>query len=185
MSFWDEWFRKRKRRFISPFDEIDEMIEDFFKDVFESLPQDLFKEQRLPDGSTIRTLGPFVYGYSMTIGPDGKPVIREFGNTKPTRLGIPKPGESREPLVDVIEGEKVIQVVAELPGVDKSDIKLDASDRTLKISVDAEKRKYRKEIDLPARVDPDSAKATYKNGILEVILDKVEKRPPGKTIRID
>jgi len=25
-------------------------------------------------------MGPFVYGYSMTMGPDGKPIVREFGN---------------------------------------------------------------------------------------------------------
>jgi hypothetical protein len=27
-------------------------------------------------------MGPFVYGYSMTIGPDGKPRVREFGNVR-------------------------------------------------------------------------------------------------------
>ena len=185
MSFWGDWFRKRRKRFFSPFDEIDEMIEDIFKDTLEALPKDLFKEKKLPDGSTIRTLGPVVYGYSMTIGPDGKPVIREFGNIKPFRLGAPKPEEAREPLVDVIEGEKVVQVVAELPGVEKLDIKLNVSERTLKITVDTEKRKYHKEIDLPSRVKPDSARATYKNGVLEVIIDKVERKTPGKSITID
>jgi len=29
-------------------------------------------------------MGPFVYGYSFSMGPDGKPVIREFGNVKPS-----------------------------------------------------------------------------------------------------
>ena len=26
--------------------------------------------------------GPFVYGYSMTVGPDGRPKVREFGNVR-------------------------------------------------------------------------------------------------------
>ena len=35
----------------------------------------------------MRDIGPIVYGYSMTIGPDGKPRIKEFGNVKPSAIG--------------------------------------------------------------------------------------------------
>ena len=42
---------------------------------------------RLKEGGKVREVGPIVYGYSMTIGPDGKPRIREFGNVKPTSAG--------------------------------------------------------------------------------------------------
>ncbi len=185
MSWWDDWFRRRRRR--SPFfEDIDKMIEDMFKDIFEDMPKELYKEEQLPDGSTVRKFGPFVYGYSMTLDPDGKPVIREFGNLKPSRLGAPKPGKHREPLVDVISGDKVIQVLAELPGVERSDINLDVSEESLSISVDTEIRRYHKEVNLPEKVDPDTAKAGYKNGVLEVTLNKLEeKRPPGKRITID
>jgi HSP20 family protein len=31
-------------------------------------------------GVKVREIGPLVYGYSATIGPDGKPNVREFGN---------------------------------------------------------------------------------------------------------
>lgn len=62
-----------------------------------------------------------MYGYSVTIGPDGKPVIREFGNMKPS---IDKEGkialkEGREPMVDVITSDDEIKVVAEILGVNK------------------------------------------------------------------
>ena len=30
--------------------------------------------------------GPVYYGYTMTVGPDGKPVIQEYGNVKPDTL---------------------------------------------------------------------------------------------------
>jgi HSP20 family protein len=41
--------------------------------------------------------------------------------------------------------------------------------------VDTPQRRYYKEVKLPARVKPDTAKASYKNGVLEVKLEKVEK----------
>jgi len=185
VGFWDEWFRRRRWGFTSFFEEISKMMEEAFKELFEALPKELYREYKLPDGSIVRTLGPVVYGYTMTVGPDGKPVIREFGNVRPTRLGLLKPVEEREPLVDVIPGDKVIQVVAEMPGVNKEDIKLEATEDELVISAESENRKYYKVVSLPAKVDPKSAKATYKNGVLEVILNKAEEKPRGERIKID
>src|SRR5207245_3596389 len=110
---------------------------------------------------------PFVYGFSMSVGEDGKPVIREFGNVEPTSRG-PLVKEEREPLVDVLqEGNEVI-VVTELPGVEKEHIKLESTDRALKIAVESAKRRYFKELELPHLVDPRAAKDTYKNGVLKV-----------------
>jgi len=185
LSFWDDWFRRGRKERHPFFDEMDKMFEDMFREI-EKMPEELQRERRLPDGSTIRTFGPVVYGYSMSIGPDGKPVVREFGNLKPSRFGLPRASEEREPLVDVTSGEKVIQVVAEVPGVDKNDIKLEGTNDTLTIRVDTEKRKYRKVVDLPENVDPSSAKASYKNGVLEVTLDKlVAEKPSGRRIKIE
>src|SRR2546430_2258435 len=71
---------------------------------------------------------PFVYGFSMSVGPDGKPVIREFGNVEPGARG-PLVKEEREPLVDVMDNGKEVVVVTELPGVEKDEIKLESTDR--------------------------------------------------------
>jgi len=190
------WFRRRRRRPFSDdwfFDDINKMIEDMFRDVAGTVPKELIRERKLPDGSTVRQVGPIVYGYSMTVGPDGKPVIREFGNVKPsmepTRFGPPKPGltvkEEREPLVDVIAEGDQVRVVAELPGVEKTDINLQCSENELTISVDTPQRKYHKTLDLPASVDPESPKATYKNGVLEILLKKQRPSPKGREIRIE
>ncbi len=184
MSFWEDWFRRRRR--LPFFEELDEVIEDMLKEAFEDLPKELFKERELSDGSTVRSFGPFVYGYSMTMGPDGKPVVREFGNLKPTMRGISEATEEREPLVDVITGENVIQVFAELPGVDKSDIQLNTSEHSLNIAVDTETRKYYKEVELPEMVDLEGVKAQYRNGVLEVTFNKLErKKPTGRRINIE
>jgi len=197
---WDEdfdrWFRRRRQwpRGFFGFEEMDRMIEEMFREMAEMMPKELYREEKLPGGGTIRKFGPLIYGYSMTIGPDGKPVIREFGNVKPsaprTPFGTPRPpleykGE-REPLVDVISDNGTIRVVAELPGVEKDDIKLHCSERVLTISVDTPERKYHKEVELPSPVDPKVSKASYKNGVLEVTLNKVEaRRPTGESIRIE
>ncbi|MCS7114135.1 MAG: hypothetical protein RMJ15_03975 [Nitrososphaerota archaeon] len=46
-----------------------------------------------------------------------------------------------------------MHVVAELPGVEKEDIKLYGSEDTLTITVDTPQRKYHKEVSLPAKVN--------------------------------
>jgi len=200
---WDEdypdWFRPPKRMrspfFNRFFEDIEKMMEETFKEVSKTIPKDLFKEYKLPDGTTVKEMGPIVYGYSMKIGPDGKPVVRQFGNIKPSMkagmFGVPRPSlefkDEREPLIDVATNGETVKVTAELPGVDKSDINLNCTENTLTISVRGEKRKYFKEINLPAEVDSTNASSSYKNGVLEVALPKVKSKPKpkGKEIKLD
>jgi HSP20 family protein len=204
---WEEfpsWFRRRRFPFFRSwfFEDVEDflrdmekMMEDTFREFSDRAPKGLIRERKLPDGSTIREIGPLVYGYSVTIGPDGKPVVREFGNMKPGLEPVgfgfkPRPSidlkTEREPLVDIMPTNGEIKVIAELPGVEKEDIKLDATSDTLTISVDTETRKYYKEVELPAEVDPRTARSTYKNGVLEVTLGKVkERKPKGVPIKIE
>jgi HSP20 family protein len=198
-EFLPDWFRSRRGR-GSPFgwmdrwfSDFDEMFERMFQDMARDMPKDMMKEKKLPDGSTMRQFGPFVYGYSMSVGPDGKPVIQEFGNVKPSKrpgmFGMEQPAleptESREPLVDVISETEQVRVLTELPGVEKSDIKTTISEDTLTIKVDTASRKYYKEVQLPTSVDPESSKASYNNGVLEIVLRKLKPRSRGKEIKID
>jgi len=144
----------------------------------------LVRTRRTPYGE-IREFGPFVYGFSVRIGPDGKPEIQEFGNVVPRRFGRPEIREEREPIVDVYEEDEEVRVIAELPGVSKDDIELRVLDeRRLVIKASGEERKYYKEVDLPCPVDPDSAKAAYRNGILDVKLKKRAK-PEGRRVKIE
>jgi len=195
MSFWDDWFKRFGRR-SSIFGDIDRMIEEMekemaeaFKDMENTMPEDMHRERRLPDGSVRREYGPFVYGYSVKIGPDGKPIIREFGNMKP---GLTGEGgaplnltERREPLVDIIEDGDSIKVVAELPGVEKRDIRLKATDHSLTLNVDNPTRKYYKELEFTEEVDEKSAKSNYTNGVLEIVFRKKRQDDAGTEIRIE
>jgi HSP20 family protein len=173
------------------FDDFDKNFEEMFREL--ELPKDLVRERKLPDGGTVREMGPFVYGYSFRMGPDGKPIVREFGNVKPSIKGGPfgtaKPSldvkEEREPLVDAMVQSDTVKVVAELPGVEKSDIALECDGRNLVLKVDTDKRRYYKSLELPVEVDPDTSKASYKNGVLELVLTR---RSPGnkpQQIKID
>lgn len=173
----EDWWKRRKRRRPHPwfdiFDMLDEMMEEMMNQAFKT------------PSEKARTPRPYVYGFSMSIGPDGKPVIREFGNVQSSRFG-PRVREEREPLVDVMEEERDVVIVAELPGVEKDGINLQTTKDRLTISVDTSQRKYHKELELPARVDPKSARASYKNGVLEVRLRKlVEKGFTGERVFVE
>jgi len=73
---------------------------------------------------------------------------------------------------DLHETEETVRVVADVPGVEKSDIDLKCDGRTLYVRASGNGRDYSERIDLPARVDEHSADATYNNGVLEVAFDK-------------
>jgi len=170
----ERWWRRRKKSpwfdVYDEFDRLEEMMDEMIRTAFET-PSKEAKFRR-----------PYVYGFSMSIGPDGKPVIREFGNVQSSQRG-PRIREEREPLVDVMEEDKDVVILAELPGVERDDINLHATEDHLTISVDTAERKYHKELTLPAMVDPKSAQASYKNGVLEVRLKKsVEKAVKGERI---
>lgn len=157
MSWWEDFFKE--------FEEFDK----FFRRMMERAMRDLKEE----------TGGPFVYGFTYYIGPDGKPVFREFGNVKPSDRGFIVQ-EEREPLVETYEEDDEIIVVAEVPGVSKENINLMAGEDELEISAETPERKYRKRVKLPAPIDPDSVKASYKNGVLEVRM----KRKGGEKKRV-
>ena len=172
-----------------PFERKERFEDDWFKEPFESMIQrfeesmpsefnELVREEKTPSGVS-RRYGPFVYGFSYTAEPGKEPIFQEFGNIKPSHRGI-EPSEGREPLVDVMSEKDKFKVFVELPGVEKEKVKLDVADDSVEIKTDDEKKFY-KMIYLDSTIDPDSAKASYKNGILTLELDKKEKRK-GKEI---
>lgn len=182
-------FRNDKKKRKTIFDVFDEMFYEFFED----LEKELREFQRYLSRSAYRGIRegevkglnrPIVYGFRITVGPDGVPRIEEFGNVR--KVGRkPEIAEEIEPLVDVVDEGDNVRVIAELPGVDKDDIELEAVDKTLIIRAKGRHRNYYKEVELPARVDTESAKAHYRNGVLEVVLRKVEEAKRGKKIRVE
>lgn len=131
---------------------------------------ELRKEGEIRGGSKERPLRG-IYGF--TVRTDlgrGKSRIETFGNIKKTKQG-PRVMETREPLVDVFDEGDEIRVIAELPGIQETDIKLGLKGDILNLETSGE-RKYAKEILLPAKVDFESRKTNFKNGIMEVRFKK-------------
>src|SRR6476660_6364745 len=122
------------------FDDMYKEMDRMFIDVSSKAPKDLVREYQTSDGAKVREAGPIVYGYSMTIGPDGKPHVREFGNVKAGKniLGPHLGAKSqisaeREPLSDITTTDNEVKVILEMPGIKKEDIKINAYDEKVEI----------------------------------------------------
>lgn len=112
-----------------------------------------------------------VYGLNVRTGLNGKPTIEQFGNVRKSKQG-PVVSETREPLVDVLDEETQVVVIAELPGVDEKDVQVQVEGDMLHLSAATKGRKYESSVELPAAVKPESLQSFYRNGILEVRLAK-------------
>ena len=80
--------------------------------------------------------------------------------------------ESVGPLIDVFDEEDHIVFVMELKGVQEKDLRLNIVDGHLKVASNSGLVNYAEDILLPAKVDPGSMQKRYRNGILEVKLQK-------------
>ena len=181
----------------NPFEGFEEMrremereFEENLRDIEDKVPKDLIREYVTEDGAKVREIGPLVYGSTTTIGADGKPIVREFGNVKPRMRGggfsRARILTERQPLSEVSATDTEVKVAIELPGVSKEQIKINATENQVDIRTDDPKRKYHEVIDLPSEVDVENIKSTFINGLLEITFKKKSKdKSRGKTITID
>ncbi len=158
--FDDFFFDKRKRRkfFFDVFDEMERM-DKLFDEIFKKSLKDL---EKMKPGKS------YVYGFSMKIGPDGKPIIQEFGNFKPEDEEF-KVRDEREPITDIIDHGNEISIIAELPGVEEKDIQVKLGKGNLEILVPG---KFYKKIKIKSKVDEKSLQWRFKNGVLEINVRK-------------
>lgn len=113
-----------------------------------------------------------VYGFTVRTGIGGIPRVESFGNIRETEKG-PVVAETREPMIDIFDEGKTVLVVIELPGVTEKEIDLTVEGDVLALNTNG-KRKYAKEILLPAPVISEGMTTSYNNGVLEVRLSKPE-----------
>ncbi|RLG72955.1 MAG: Hsp20/alpha crystallin family protein [Methanobacteriota archaeon] len=163
---WDPFWRRRRFSLFPEFEQIEETIDQLIREAMEWA--------RFP-GVRASVEGPYVYGFSMSIGPDGKPQIREFGNVRPTSYGRAEISGVREPFTDVMEEEDKLRIILEIPGVEKEDVKVSVSDAELVVRAERGDRRYEKHVPLPGDVDTTKVKAKYNNGILELSLPRVRR----------
>lgn len=146
------------------------MMDEMIKNLMRTL-QDGFDASKFEDFMNKS----YVYGFNIGVDDRGKPVFRQFGNVKPQEKGDVSSSEYREPLIDIFKEKENVRVIAEVPGIEKGDIKLTGKETSLTINAQSKNRKYEKTIELPVPVKIETAKAKYKNGVLEVIIERKEK----------
>lgn len=123
---------------------------------------------------------PYFYGYQITVGPEGKPHIREFGNVRPSQKGLIEQSAIRQPLVDtsINEKENTLVITAEMPGITKEDVKVTMEEGLVTIHAEKGNKKYHTELPVDNELDADSTKASYINGVLEL---KIQFKKPIKS----
>lgn len=150
--------------FTRVFDEIERQFAEL-----DDMIGNMFRTASTQHSSNVAVEGPYYYGLAMTIGPDGKASYREFGNVRPGARGLAEIG-LKEPYVETILDEKggTLRLIAEMPGIEKQDIKVEATETAVSIGAGNNGRKYSTEVPLNHEVAPNSATAKYTNGVLEL-----------------
>lgn len=152
------------------------------KDFFEDFGSELFDNLEEMIEALLEEMGesvPFVYGFSIIHRPGEDTELREFGNVpeysqKEDNFFSP---ETKEPLIDIFENDDMVHVLVEFPEVEKKDLLLHATAQHLEIKVIG-LSEYSEDVELPVLVDPKSAKASYKNGVLEVTFRRCPEESP-------
>lgn len=181
----------RRRRGYYPTSNVDTSADEWFRGglgnmvrMFGSdLPSEFEKLTRIvqgPTGDVRERVGPYVYGFVYTSRPDEEPLFQEFGNIRPTDRGL-QPIVGLTPMVDVNDKGDFYEILVELPGVEKNDINLDFYEDSFVVDTNGEK-KYRGRIPLKVPVNPNTASAEYKNGVLHIRVEKAEEYKPSKTM---
>ena len=148
-------------------DELDRYFEELEKDIQDAVRKGLSGPRR--------AFSPFMAGFSFNLGPEGKPAIQFFGNNPSMADGY------RSPMTEQVLDEKsgTLRLILDMPGVEKGDIDLSVAEDKAVIKAERGARKYRAEIGFKAEVQPESGKAEYRNGVLEILFSLRDKTNKG------
>jgi HSP20 family protein len=148
-------------------DELDKYFEDFERDIEDTVKNAIFGKEG--EGKS------FIAGFTFNMAPGEKPSVQIFGNNPVRRDGF------RSPINEQVLDEKngLLRLILEMPGVEKEDINVDATKESAVITASRGEKNYRAELSLKAPVKPESGKAEYKNGILEISFSLEDKANKG------
>lgn len=164
--------RKPDRPRIGDYYEINKLIARFLEDVAKDFSE--FSDVK-------QVSEPIIYGFNVRVNPHGQPIINSFGNVKPTEPKVAYTDE-REPLVDVIDKDKEISIIAEVPGVAKDNIKVTAFPDEVLIEAKDHTRSYSKIVRLSGTVSTSGAAAKFRHGVLELTFKKTANPQRRSTI---
>jgi HSP20 family protein len=127
-----------------------------------------------------------------------KQMDKLFSDFWSEKITMPKGMRLREPLVDIVDRKNAVEVRAELPGIDRKNVKINVEEDRVEIKAEKKEEKEEKKKDfyrqerayrgfyksftLPAKIDSQKAKAKFDKGILTLTLPKLKQVPGKKTI---
>ncbi len=158
-------------------------VDDDFNRIFEKIFKQLGFPDRLDNDPNMKS---WSYGYSMTTGPDGKPIVKEWGTDIPQAPLMEKPNDDPLSQVDIDRANNTVRVIMELPGVTKESIEITGTETSVRVKANYDRWDVDHEIPISAKVDPTTAKATYNNGVLDITLRLIEEtEPEGVNIQVN
>ena len=146
--------------------DIDKFFEEYNKD-FERAFKQSFKN--LSKGSE----DSITWGYKMYWDNSmDKPVVKYFGNFDPTTGKLLEEGWRIPPLERLYDDKNnVWNVIVDLPGIKKENISISATNSYINLEATSKKRKYKHKVDFDQEIDPESVKAKFNNGILQITVN--------------
>ncbi len=106
-----------------------------------------------------------------------------------------KPGVVFTPAVDIFESEREITLLADMPGVTSDGVTIDVQNDELKVTGEVEPQRsenetyllreyetgrFHRHFSLSDRIDQSKISASMKDGVLRLVLPKVEKAKPRR-----
>jgi len=121
------------------------------------------------------------FGINIKLSTNGPEIKRKFANPQQAPNGlklapnqsIPLP-QPNEPFVETIYKKDSVVIDASMPNAKKEDINVIATQGMLIIEMNSKGMSFSKKIQLEANVDPEKSTATYKNGVLEIVMPIVQ-----------
>lgn len=166
---------KRAYGIEDPFSEFDQMFEDMRRQM-DALMRGVGSFEPLDSGPARVSYRRF----------DGSEIGPELSEGDGRSVPVLEPRSDEEQLVDVREKEGKVTVLVELPGLCKEDLDLHVSGKRLAIDVQVPEKEFSTEVELPCSVQSSSTKASYRNGVLEVVMDKAAPRKrKGTKVRVE
>ncbi len=159
-----------------------DFIEDLFEKIFESMRK-MYKNDNLEDfiqdtnDDRFGLNGNFVQGFGANIVPHNEINVPEFENDRSMTLEERhEKSEKSEVSTDIIETDEEIFVTVNIPDAEKEDINLNVTDDSLEIIINTPKVRYHKIHKLPCDVKPKTTIASCKNGVLDIVMKRKEKK---------
>ncbi|MEK6972636.1 MAG: Hsp20/alpha crystallin family protein [archaeon] len=168
-----DFFEKKKKNGIEDKENIFRFninLEEIEKQM-DTLMKDMMSSQSMQSGK------PNFFSVSIKVDKNGNKTIRTMdgsqANVQKSRVMPNKTTDVNEPLADIHDLGDKLSIIADMQGMTEKDVKINVeNDSLIAINANDGTRTFSKNVELPADIDKKSLRTSFKNGILEITLNK-------------